>query len=200
MTRTKLTFSGLGLLLALCIAAWLYGLSAFVQSAAVELPTAPLKKVDAIVALTGGSNRIDTGFDLLEKGFAKKLFISGVYRTTDVKQLLKRWKDEPQGNLDCCVVLGFEADNTAGNAVETVEWLRKEGFHSVYLVTANYHIKRALLEFNALAPDLDITPFSVIPDRIDLVGWWNDPVTRRLILREYMKYVAVYVRYNVLHL
>ena len=144
----------------------------------------PVQKLDAIVVLTGGSNRLDAGFNLLEQGFGKKLFISGVGRGLDVKHLLKRWKAEPQSQLDCCVVLGFEADNTVGNAVETAEWLHKEGFHSIYLVTANYHIRRALLEFGRLAPDVVITPFPVIPDRSDM----------SLIMREYTKYIAAYIR------
>ena len=154
----------------------------------------PIQKLDAIVVLTGGSNRLDAGFNLLEQGFGKKLFISGVYHGLDVKMLLKRWKAEPQSSLDCCVVLGFEADNTAGNAVETAEWLHKEGFHSIYLVTADYHIRRALLEFARLAPDVVITPFPVVPDKFDLANWWKDPVTAILLMHEYMKYTATYIR------
>jgi uncharacterized SAM-binding protein YcdF (DUF218 family) len=179
------------LLVALTLACWFIGLSLFIRSAS-GIPMGPLKKLDAIVVLTGGSNRVDTGFDLLEQGFGKKLFISGVYRGTDVKLLLNRWKAEPQNNLDCCVVLGFDADNTAGNAVETVNWLRKEGFHSLYLVTANYHLRRALLEFHDLAPDLDIVPFAVVPDKVNVKGWWRDSVTRNIILREYIKYLLAY--------
>jgi uncharacterized SAM-binding protein YcdF (DUF218 family) len=170
-----------------CICAvigWLTGLSAFVDDVNSLPVPKPAQKLDAIVVLTGGSNRLDAGFNLLEQGFGKKLFISGVYRGLDVKRLLKRWKAEPQSNLDCCVVLGFEADNTSGNAVETAEWLHKEGFHSIYLVTANYHIRRALLEFGRLVPDVAVTPFPVVPDKSDIF----------LMAREYMKYVAAYIR------
>jgi uncharacterized SAM-binding protein YcdF (DUF218 family) len=198
MKRNKIFFTCLGLAAATTVVAWFAGLSFFVQSTAAIVSPAQMQKLDAIVVLTGGSNRLDTGFDLMEKGFGKKLFISGVYRGTEIRKLLKHWKDEPQSSLDCCVVLGFEADNTAGNAVETVDWLRKENFHSVYLVTANYHIKRALMEFRRIAPDLDIAPFPVAPDHLDLGAWWQDPTTRNLILREYMKYIAVYFLHNFL--
>jgi uncharacterized SAM-binding protein YcdF (DUF218 family) len=182
----------------LAIAGWFAGLVWFIQSANSLTPVQPLQKLDAIVVLTGGSNRLDTGFDLLEKGFGKKLFISGVYRGLEVRQLLKLWKDESQGNLDCCVALGFEADDTLGNAVETVNWLRQENFHSIYLVTANYHIKRALLEFNSTAPDLRIIPFPVVPEKIELNTWWRDATTRNLVMREYAKYLAVYLFHSVL--
>jgi uncharacterized SAM-binding protein YcdF (DUF218 family) len=183
-------FTFLSLFAVLAIALWMAGLFVFVRDTARLIPQEPQQKRDAIVVLTGGSNRVDVGFDLLEKGMGKKLFISGVYRGLEVKQLLSRWKEEPQGNLDCCVVLGFEADNTASNAVETVNWLKKEKFRSLYLVTANYHIKRALLEFRAVAPELDIAPFPVVPEKINMKLWWKDQSTRNLIAREYTKYVA----------
>lgn len=193
MNRKGTILASLGLILALAVAGWCAGLSSFIQSATAPPPAEPLQKRDAIVVLTGGSNRLDTGFDLLEKGAGGKLFISGVYRGTEIKMLLKHWRDEPQSSLDCCVVLGFDADNTAGNAVETVAWLRKENYTSLYLVTANYHLKRALLEFSRIAPDLDITPFPVAPDHLDLNLWWQSPATRNLILREYTKYIGAWL-------
>ncbi|MFH1158750.1 MAG: YdcF family protein [Pseudomonadota bacterium] len=192
MKRNGIILACLSLMAAHAVAGWFAGLFFFAQGLSPAPMAEPLQKRDAIVTLTGGSNRLDAGFDLLEHGLGKKLFISGVYHKTEVRQLLKRWRAEPQSSLDCCVVLGFEADNTAGNAVETVEWLRKEGFRSFYLVTANYHIRRALLEFNRLAPGLDIAPFPVVPDKFVVNGWWRDPATRSLVLREYMKYVAAY--------
>lgn len=193
MKRNKIILACLSLIVLLAIIGWFAGLFVFVQNLSPTPMAEPLQKLDAIVTLTGGSNRLDTGFNLIERNLGKKLFISGVYHKTEVKQLLKRWKAEPQSNLDCCVVLGFEADNTAENAVETVAWLHKEGFHSFYLVTANYHMKRALLEFNRLAPDLDITPFPVVPDHFVTNGWWRDHITCTLILREYIKYIAAYI-------
>ncbi len=179
--KTKIT---LAIACILAVIGWGAGLSAFISDMAALPTPKPVQKLDAIVVLTGGSNRLDAGFNLLEQGFGKKLFISGVYRGLDVKSLLRRWKAEPQSSLDCCVVLGFEADNTAGNAIETAEWLHKEGFHSIYLVTANYHIRRALLEFSRLAPDVVITPYPVVPDKSEML----------LIMREYSKYLAAYIR------
>ena len=192
MKRKRIIIICLSLMAVLVITGWFAGLFIFVRNLSQISTKEPLQKQDAIVTLTGGSNRIDAGFDLLERDLGKKLFISGVHQKTEVKQLLKHWKAEPQNNLDCCVILGFKAENTVENAIETVAWLRKENFHSIYLVTANYHIKRALLEFNRFAPDLEIIPFSVIPDNFITNDWWRDSTTRYLVLREYMKYIAAY--------
>ena len=149
---------------------------------------------DAIVVLTGGSNRIAAGFDLLEKGRGKKLFISGVYHGVEVAELLRLWKQIPDKDIKCCVVLGYKAGNTEGNANETVPWLKKEGYHSIYLVTSNYHMQRALLEFHAAAPDLQIIPYPVRPDGMDISKWWRHAASKNLVIREYTKYLFTLVR------
>lgn len=198
MTKERWTkATSMALLATLLIACWLAGLAAFVRDASFPPVAEPLQPLDAVVALTGGSNRLDTAFDLLERDAGKKLFVSGVYRGTDIAELLNNWKDEPQKKLDCCVVLGFEADDTAGNAVETVAWLRKEGFRSFYLVTSNYHMARALLEFKAIAPDLEIVTHPVMPKNVDMRNWWRTPGVRNLILREYTKYIAAYILHHI---
>lgn len=156
-------------------------------------PPQSLNPVDAVVVLTGGSNRIDSGFDLLRKGAGKKLFISGVYHGIEVKELMKLLRQEDGEKLECCIALGG-AENTVENARESVEWLGKEGFHSFYLVTANYHMKRALLEFANVGPDLDVIPYPVSPDKLDMKIWWRDETFRGLIIREYSKYIFAAAR------
>lgn len=179
------------------LALWLAGLYWFtrhVDEAASGISHAP---ADAIVVLTGGSNRLQTGFDLLEKKLGKKLFISGVYRGVEVRELLALWKEEGPDNLKDAVTLGFDADDTIGNARETVDWLDKESFSSFYLVTANYHLKRALLEFSIVAPQLKITPYPVTPEGLDMSNWWRNEAHRNLIIKEYMKYLVTLLRYSV---
>jgi uncharacterized SAM-binding protein YcdF (DUF218 family) len=175
------------------------GLHFFVKDA-LSLPQTAAEKRDAIVVLTGGSNRLDAGFDLLQHGMGKKLFISGVYRGTEISNLLKLWRSEPQNNLDCCVALGFNAENTVGNARETTTWLKQQKYKSIYLVTSNYHIRRALLEFNRYDSGLDIMPYAVPPAGMDIGTWWKDDNIRGLVLREYTKYVAAYIAHGVLRL
>ena len=173
----------------LLAALWLAGLEWFMRGI-ITLPPAGATPADAIVVLTGGSNRLDEGFDLLHKGMGKKLFISGVYRGVEVKQLLNKWQKIDHSGLDCCVTLGFEADDTVGNAHETLKWMQDEKFTSAYLVTANYHMERAMLVFHTVAPEINITPWPVSPEGFDLADWWRDPASRAVILREYMKYMV----------
>lgn len=205
--RQKMTRSAQAALAAVLIAAlWLGGLYHFTRSILHDTETARVQNLrtgtgplpqkdmlDAVVVLTGGSNRLQTGFDLLAQKRGKKLFISGVYQGVEVRELLAQWKKEGADELDCCVVLGFEADDTAGNADETAAWMETEGFTSFYLVTSHYHMKRALLEMRRAAPHLRVRPWPVAPEGLDIGNWWRDPPARSLIIREYSKYLAASV-------
>lgn len=147
---------------------------------------------DAIVALTGGSQRVQTGLQLLTTGKAKKLFVSGVYHGTDVAALLRVQRQSPEA-VQCCIVLGHTADNTYGNAQETAAWMRQEGYRSLRLVTANYHMRRALLEFTRAMPEAQIIPHPVFPEGVR-ERWWAWPGTLDLIIGEYDKYLWALVR------
>jgi len=194
MRRSRLARWSGGLVLAvLALAgAWCGGLLWFV----LQIPTAvadPDSTTDAIVVLTGGSLRVQSGLALLAAGKAQKLFISGVYHSTDVAALLHVSRQSPE-HVACCIVLGHTADNTLGNALETAQWMRSEGFHSLRLVTASYHMPRALLEFSRAMPDMRIIPNPVFPEQVKQRRWWAFPGTAMLFLGEYDKYLGALVR------
>ncbi|HIJ62601.1 MAG TPA: YdcF family protein [Rhodospirillaceae bacterium] len=173
-------------------AAWLAGLVWFAASLPdqVEDQTTP---TDAIVVLTGGTERLGTGLDLLRRRIAGKLFVSGVYRGLDVAELLRLSRQKPD-EVECCIVLGHVADNTQGNAIETAAWMRAEGFHSLRLVTANYHMRRSLMEFRFAMPDVTIVAHPVFPDTVKRDQWWMWPGTAHLLASEYTKFLAARIR------
>jgi len=151
------------------------------------------RATDAIVVLTGGSDRLGAALDLLSADKAKKLFVSGVYRGVDVRQLLDLSQHSPE-DLSCCVVLGYEADNTRGNAIETAAWMKEQGFTSLRLVTATYHMPRSLLEFRRLMPDIEIVAHPVFPEHFKRDNWWMWPGSSTLLFTEYTKYLVALVR------
>jgi uncharacterized SAM-binding protein YcdF (DUF218 family) len=148
---------------------------------------------DAIVVLTGGSGRLESGFELLREGKGKKLFVSGVNRHVDLADLLRATKIAP-GWAACCVVLGHHADNTRENALETARWMRREGYKRLRLVTAWYHMPRSLLEFARAMPDIEIVPHPVFPEEFKPTRWWTERGNALLVLREYGKYLATLLR------
>jgi uncharacterized SAM-binding protein YcdF (DUF218 family) len=175
---------------------WLAGLLIFVAS--IENLDEPqispdLEVTDAIVALTGGSERVMTGFELLNSRKGSKLFISGVHPGLALDHLLGN-KVVPDVLRQCCIILGHDAESTRGNADETRLWMRKESYHSLRLVTANYHMPRSLIIFRATMPDIYIVPHPISPESVKLAGWWNHPGTASLLVTEYNKYLYAALR------
>lgn len=180
--------------IALVLAAvlWLGGLVwfAFALPGAIEEPVRP---TDAIVVLTGGSGRLHQGLELLAQQKALKLFVSGVYRGVEVEELLIISQQSPE-ELECCVALGYEADDTLGNAVETANWMTEQGFSSLRLVTATYHMPRSLLEFRRAMPEIEIVAHPVFSPNFRQKDWWRWPGSAGLLATEYTKFLVAVVR------
>ncbi len=172
---------------------WGVGLFLFADSIPLSVDD-ETTRTDAIVVLTGGSGRLDKGLDLMARKMATKLFVSGVYHGIDVRRLLELSQRAP-AELECCIEIGHDANNTAGNAAEAAAWMQKNGFNSLRIVTSSYHMPRSLLEFTYLMPDVTIIPHPVFPDRVKNKQWWIWPGTSALIISEYNKYLVVWLRH-----
>lgn len=154
----------------------------------------PSTKADGIVVLTGGSSRIADAVDLLASGYGQRLLISGVHPTNGISNIQRSLPDNDQRLLDCCVDLDRSAVNTRSNAVETRRWVREKGFRSLIVVTSNYHMPRALVELSHELPDVELIPFSVIGEKWRDEAWWTSGSTLRLLLSEYVKFLAAEIR------
>jgi len=153
----------------------------------------PARNADGIVVLTGGSSRVSDAMDLLAAGYGKRLLISGVHPTNDANDISRTLPDS-QSLMGCCVDLDRSAVNTRSNAAETRRWARERGFKSLIVVTSNYHMPRAIVELSHAMPDIDLIPFAVVGDKWRDEPWWTSGATFRLLLSEYVKYVAAEVR------
>lgn len=186
-----------GLGAALALVAYVAGLRDFADAIPrmVEEPTRP---ADAIVVLTGGRQRVDTGLTLLAGGAAGRLFISGVNPEVDLSSLLSAPAAGRAADItaeDGRVTLGHDAGDTLGNATETAAWVAAHGIKSVRLVTASYHMPRSLLEFHRAMPELVILPHPVFPPGFHAGDWWRDPHSASLIIGEYTKYLGAKLRH-----
>ena len=159
-------------------------------------PTNDQRTTDAIVVLTGGGERISAGLSLLQAGKARRLFVSGVHRGVGVGELLRLDRGARSADRDLAdrIDLGDTAGDTFGNSVESVAWMRANRFTTMRLVTADYHMPRALIEFRMEAPDLTSVPSPVQP--LKATGhWWTDRAATDLLLAEYGKYLVAKWRY-----
>jgi uncharacterized SAM-binding protein YcdF (DUF218 family) len=133
---------------------------------------------DAIVVLTGGTGRLERGFDLLHRRLAPRMLISGVDRAVR-PQDLSRVYHVPPAELACCVTLGREAFDTRSNADEVAQWSARQHVRSIRLVTNDLHMARARFELRTRVGDT----LSVLPDAVP-----TDP-DLGAIFSEYNKYM-----------
>jgi uncharacterized SAM-binding protein YcdF (DUF218 family) len=157
----------------------------------------PPGAADAIVALTGGAQRIGDAIELLGRGFGTRLLITGVNERTS-REEIARLSPGQRRLVECCVDLDYRARNTVGNAEETRRWVRENGFKSLIVVTSNYHMPRTMAELDYALPQIRKVPHPVVTRAVDPGGWWASLSATRLLASEYAKYVMVAIR-NRLH-
>jgi len=142
------------------LAAFFLGYGAFVANLP-DGPGAGAGQTQGIVALTGGGGaRIGEALTLLESGSGQRLLVSGVFQDTTPADL-RAFGPDGMSRFDCCVDIGREARDTVGNAAETAEWARANGYSSVTVVTHGFHMPRALLELRQAAPEIEFRPWPV---------------------------------------
>jgi uncharacterized SAM-binding protein YcdF (DUF218 family) len=162
---------------------WAAGLVWFIRTADRAEPAPP--HADGIVVLTGGADRVETALRLLAADRAQWLLVSGIGPGTDLATLARR-AGVDAAPLASRIRLGRQATSTRGNAIETAAWVRAKAIRSLIVVTAWYHMPRALTELGRTVPGVTLYPAPVEP-----VGSHRpDLAMARLLTEEYTKYLA----------
>ncbi|MEL6288676.1 MAG: YdcF family protein [Pseudomonadota bacterium] len=180
-------------LTAAAVVLFLLGFIVFVTSIH-RAPPITLARADGIVVLTGGTERIRRGLQLLQRDRARRLLISGVNRRTSRDAIAERTPGF-QTLFRCCVDVGYRAQNTIGNARETRDWARNHSFDHLIVVTSSYHMPRSLAELHSAMPGMKLTPYPVIPASVRAEAWYANPGTAKLLFWEYTKFVAALGRF-----
>ena len=146
-----------------------------------------------IVVATGGGARIEAGLELLEKTAASRMLVTGVGAGISRQILADKLALSKRGQqlFDCCVDLDFEAQDTRGNATAAQRWATRYQMDRLLLVTASYHLPRALLEFQRRLPETRLAVYPVMPPDLEISSWYYDWQTARLLSREFSKYMLV---------
>ena len=186
------------------MAVLLFGLMLFIaliQHFALTLPKTDLmldrgsdRGMGGLVVATGGQARIETGLQLMSLGMAQRMLITGVGKNEageniDKPTLKQNLTLTPRQQFywTCCVDLDNKAQDTKGNARAAKVWADAHGFAQLSLVTAHYHMPRALWQFKKHMPDHTITPHPVCPPDFCRTAWYKNWMVIRLLVREYLK-------------
>jgi uncharacterized SAM-binding protein YcdF (DUF218 family) len=149
---------------------------------------------DGIVVLTGAEKRIPEGVRLLRQGLARRLLISGLNPRTkrkDVRRLAR--SGDPQ--VDARIDLGYDAQDTTGNADEARNWVARWRFKRLIVVTSSYHMPRSLFELGRALPGVELIPYPVVPGQLRDEPWWLHAGTTRMLVAEYLKLLPAAARF-----
>ncbi len=154
---------------------WIIGFLAFI----LTLPKpAGDEKTEGVIVLTGTQERIQRGVEVLAKHQAERLLISGVKSDVKLRGLAVTYH-VPNSLISCCIDLGRKASDTRSNAAEAADWLNATGYHSVRIVTDNWHMRRAELEVRHDVP----ANIHLVFDAVET------PPTMGILFIEYHKYI-----------
>ena len=156
------------------------------------------KKSSNIVILTGGTNRIKDGLKIVNKfekssTFNSKILVSGTGKGFTKISLAKNI-DFDFNLIECCIELDSISTNTYSNAFETLKWVKKNNISEFILITSNYHMPRAFLEFKYRMPNLKIFTYPITPKKHNINNWLSSFQTFSLVLSEYCKFLVANLR------
>ena len=176
---------------------WGVSFANFLRLIPIQTPS-DIVKSDAIIVLTGGSRRLEVGITLLENDKAALLFVSGVNEKVTRSDILNLLDVgiilESDKLFSCCITLGYTAEDTRGNAEESLRWVRENSLSSIILVTSNYHMQRAYLEFKSQNPNLKITQYPVSNGEFRLTSWLTHSKKFVLLFLEFHKLILTNLR------
>lgn len=166
---------------------WLTGLVLF-TNIIPSTPPPTLRVTDGIVIFTGGKTRLNVALELFQQKQAQYLLVSGVNPDSTFTQTVEQMPDHSR------ITLGYNAQDTLGNAEETATWAKARHIQTLRLITSNYHMPRSLLELRHLLPTVAIVPHPVVGKSFLQRKWWLNPQTLKLVVQEYNKFIFALLR------
>tara|TARA_B100000524_G_scaffold50029_1_gene23641 strand:- start:370 stop:984 length:615 start_codon:yes stop_codon:yes gene_type:complete len=163
-------------------------------------------KSSNIVILTGGTNRIKDGLNIINhfdksKRTKFKILVSGTGKGFSKNSLIKQIGPNFNPKLiECCIYLDSVSKNTFTNAIETSKWANRNDLKEFILITSNYHMPRAILEFKNVMPNHKIYTFAITPRKHNIKEWMSSYETFSLIFKEFCKYIVSNLRIKLLNI
>lgn len=146
---------------------------------------------DAIVVLSPGTERIETGVKLWKEGYADDVVLSRANTGT-----FTVGEAVAQGVPKDHVIAEEQAHSTYTNATYTKKLLQQRGSTSAIIVTSDYHMRRTQFIFEKVFRKSGISlSYAPTPSHYNLSAWWNDPESKRMIWKEYAKLAGYYILY-----
>ena len=162
----------------------LYGLGFVAFLGSLPEPFVGMPKVQYLAVFTGGTNRVPTALDIVEKGYTGPLMISGVHPDVKLQELMVGRNIPPEAMAN--VTLDMSALTTKQNVRNTALWAVAQGASVgdvLGIVTSTYHVPRVKLLLKTYAPALAVQMIPVQPQELGISA----------LLREYHKVLVFWL-------
>ncbi len=141
-----------------------------------------LKKIDAIVVLTGGKGRINLGKQFLRANKNIYFIVTGANPNFSLKFLREKLNLHGKN-----VIIENRSKNTIENAYEVKKIIKKYRIKKILLITSKSHMIRALIIFKMILPNnIKIYPFAV-----------QDKITFFKIFKENIKLIYFFIKFFI---
>jgi uncharacterized SAM-binding protein YcdF (DUF218 family) len=154
--------------------------------------------INNIVVLTGNAGRLAVGLDLMDNNINSRMLINninsrmlitGVAKGVKYSDIIKN-RDSKKDRID----LGYNAQSTLGNALETALWIKERNINDIILITDNWHMPRTLLLFKASMPNREIVPYALKTVNFEFKEYLQFYNRTFFIYEEHMKYIISHVQ------
>jgi len=148
------------------------------------------QQVEILIVLSGDDEgyRLRHAFNLYQKGYAKKILLSGgtnLWEETGI-DLMERYLVQLGVSRED-ILSEKRSESTVENALFSKKILEERGLKSATVVTSPPHTRRVSLIFKkAFSPNIKVSVCGN-PEAFRIEGWWRDPSYRRIVVREYFQ-------------
>lgn len=154
-------------------------------------PSDEPEKVDAIVVLSGDSDRTEWGIKLYQEGWADKIVFSGAAldKKSPSNAAMMKKLALSFGVPESAILIEERATNTLENAEKSRQILEQIGAEKILLVTSPYHQRRAYETFVRIyqGDNLKIVNSPSGYSNWSAENWWERPASAEIAISELLK-------------
>lgn len=171
------------------------------------------QKADVIVVLNGrDAERSLAAVDLYKKNYANLIVMARGAKQAGSDELWKRVGNKLDGKIffqRAIEAMGIPAEgfkfigdgvaSTYDEAVATKEFLQKNDYKCILLVTSKWHSKRAYLTFRSALKN-DGIKIVIQPSKYDAFGpdaWWKNRNDAELVFDEYVRFIYYILTFRI---
>jgi uncharacterized SAM-binding protein YcdF (DUF218 family) len=166
----------------------------------LESPGQSPRRADAVVVLGGNDgDRALRALEVYRDGFAPTIVLTGLEYGAAAPPAHLVWRAEfleTRGVPETAIRFEIEARNSYSEAVELLALMRKEGWHTLIVVSDPPHMRRLAWTWARVfeGSGLDYVLVASEPDWWDAGRWWRDEKAGQFVIMEFIKLAYYFAR------